>query len=141
MDLTLANVASLMQTETGYTPMVESDILRDTVLFMGEEQDSFYTRSLISISNKLIVELFGINNAIRRKNGKEKFTEYPIITSMSDTLPFEYQAIEGMFVYGLAYWLFMQDEEWIKANAMLQQFNAMKQQFAPCLYTKVRRTY
>ena len=137
-DVTLSDLASVVQTEHDWIPKQHNEVLSDTTRFMGEAASySYYATSMVATSNNLIVELFGINNAMRKKNGKPKFTEYPVITTIEDILPFEYNIIFGLFVYGLAYWLFVQDEEYMKANAMLAQYEAMKQKFAPCLYTPV----
>ena len=137
-DIVLADVASVVQTDHHWLPKHTSEILAETTQFMGKSGSyAYYADGMVSITNNLIVELWGINNAARKKNLKPKFTEYPVITTMEDILPFEYEVIFGVFVYGLGYWLFMQDEEYLKANAMLAQFNAMKSKFAPALYTKV----
>lgn len=138
-DMTLASVASLMQTETGYIPLKEGEILDQTMQLMGEPRSvrADYEYSLLSISNRLITELYDINNATRVKNGKEEFTEYPVLITVNDILPFEYETISNIFIYGLAYWLFMQDEEYVKANAMLAQFNLGKTR-APAVYRKVK---
>lgn len=138
-DMTLAGVASLMQTEAQYTPKSEDEILDETMQFMGEPRSvkTQYAYSLISISNRLISELYLVNNACRVKNGKEPFVEYPLLTTMDDIVPFEYEIISNLFIYGLAYWLFVQDEENVKANAMLAQYNMAKAS-TPSIYKRVR---
>lgn len=139
-DMVLADVASLMQTVTGYTPESTGQVLLETMQLMGEpvSSRSAYNYSVLSISNRLISELFDINNAIRKKNGKATFTEYPILKTLSDTVPFEYETISNIFIYGLAYWLFVQDEEYTKANAMLAQYERGMMR-APAHYELVTR--
>jgi len=124
-DIVLSELASVVQTEQGYKKSSVDDILVEALGMMGEspndKQD--FEEGLISTCNRLLTELYKANNAIRIINGKEPFTEYPVFTTAKDTVPLEYETISDAFVYGLAYWLLMRDDEYIKANAMLAQYN------------------
>jgi hypothetical protein len=124
-DTVLSELAAVVQTDGRYMAYTTDELLVEALGMMGEsaadKQD--FSDGLLTKANELIAELYNANNMIRQTNGKEPFTEYPVMMRETDVVPLEYETIRNGFVYGLAYWLLMLDDEYVKANAMLAQYN------------------
>ncbi len=103
---------------------------------MGEAQKyrKDYIPFVVGLTNRLISDLFRVNNTIREDAGKAPLTETPLVKTLSDQIPFEYETISNMMVYGLAWWLLFQDEENVKANAMNAIYEGNKQRYTRARY-------
>lgn len=124
-DTVMSELASTLQTELAYKAYTVDDVLIEALGMMGESVNdkADFEDGLMPQMNELIAEVWKANNAVREANGKKPFTEYPVVKDKKDIVPLEYDTIRNAVVYGLAYWLLLIDDEYIKANAMLAQYN------------------
>ncbi len=120
-----------------------NDLLKKSMSLMGEESKykSGYTPFVTDIVNQLLAECFDVNNTIRQSAGKTPLLEIPTIEKETDVIGYEYQTVVNIMVYGLAYWLLFQDDEYDKANACNALYGQGKISYAKAAYADVENCY
>lgn len=96
-----------------------------------------YLPFAVGLVNRLLGELFEINNSIRRNHGKSPLQSIPCLADSKDVIPYEYETISNIMVYGLAYWLLFQDEEQNMANVMNAMYEENKLRYAKATYAQI----
>lgn len=123
--------------------MTVGGLLKKAMSLMGEEgkYESGYEPFVAEIVNQLLADCFDINNAIRESAGKEPLTVIPSVGKTADVLPYEYETLVSIMVYGLAYWLLFQDDENDKANVCNMMYEQNKVRFTKAAYADVVSNY
>ncbi len=123
--------------------MTVGGLLKRAMSLMGEEgkYESGYAPFVADIVNQLLADCFDINNSIRENAGKTPLASVPYVTKTEDELPYEYETLASIMVYGLAYWLLFQDDENDKANACNMMYEQNKIRFTKAAYTDVADNY
>ncbi|WP_066649048.1 hypothetical protein [Christensenella timonensis] len=123
--------------------MTVGGLLKRAMSLMGEEgkYESGYAPFVADIVNQLLADCFDINNSIRENAGKTPLASVPYVTKTEDELPYEYETLASIMVYGLAYWLLFQDDENDKANACNMMYEQNKIRFTKAAYADVADNY
>lgn len=91
--------------------MTLNDIYKKTKAIMSEKPTSTtYDNVVIDQMNVILTELFDANNMCRVFYGKEPLTEVPLLTSLSDEVPYETEYCREVIPYGLASMLEIDDD-------------------------------
>jgi len=116
-----------------------SGFLSETMNQMGEgaKYRRDYEPFAVSLTNRLISECFEVNNSIRGAKGLEAKTVCPVMEGMDSEIPYEYETVSDILVYGLGYWLFYQDDEFGKANAMRAVYDENRNGRGKAAYTAI----
>ena len=127
-------------------PFKTSELLDNTDLMLTESMNQMgetqkyrkdYAPFVMTLVNGVLADCFEFNNAMRENKGMEPLEEMPVVRSETDVIPYEYETLRMLMVYRLAYWLLFQDEENIKANAMLEEYELNMQKMSKALYTPI----
>jgi len=119
------------------------NLLGQAMSVMGEESryEGGYAGYAVDLVNQLIVDCFECNNTRRIAAGKEPMTEIPVMTELTDVIPFEYVVLTGVMRYGLAYWLLFQDDENDKANICNANYETNKIRLSKAVEMDVADVY
>lgn len=60
--------------------------------------------------NLLLSESFTYENALRRFKGLEELTEIPVLNSLQDEIPYQYEIIDPALIYGLTSFIAQDDD-------------------------------
>lgn len=114
-------------------------LLNEAMALMGEEQKyrKDYVEFAVDITNNLIADCFVINNTMREKKNKIPLVEFPVMQSMTDIIPYEYETLKNIMVYGMAFWLLYQDGENDKANIQNAMYEDNKKRFSKARYIDI----
>ena len=70
--------------------MTVNELLSAAAALFFETDTSAYGEVALPFVNMLLAECFEANNRILRKSGKEEMTNVPVLTQMSDIIPYGY---------------------------------------------------
>ena len=123
--------------------MTVGELLKKAMSLMGEESknENGYAPFVTDLVNGLLADCFSVNNTVRESAGKQPLTSIPTVTKTTDVLPYEYETLVNVMVYGLAYWLLFQDDESDKANVCNMMYEQNKVRFAKAAYADVESMY
>lgn len=121
--------------------MKVQDIYEDVLaLTLETEQDNGeFEQFAVGYFNILLRELFRHNNIARDRNGKERLTVPPSVTSLEDENPYEWQ-FDNAMIYGLAAKLLTADEHGLEGT-YLQMYYAAVNGALPAQFEKVEDYY
>ncbi|HBU11326.1 MAG TPA: hypothetical protein DEB31_00890 [Clostridiales bacterium] len=94
-------------------------LVSEAMALMGESAKfrNEYMEFAVSVANNLAADCFAVNNAVRQSKGKERLSEAPVLYGEGDAIPYEYETLKNIMVYGMAFWLLYQDGELTRASA------------------------
>ena len=105
--------------------MTTADAIFDSVIglmFAGASDKEDYRDGFIRILNMVLEECFEVNNALRRKRGREELEEPPVIAAAEDPVPYEFELTRSVIPYGVAGTLYVDDDETGISNVYRERY-------------------
>ncbi len=114
-------------------------LLGNAMKLMGEpaKYDKNYSEFAVECANAVIADCWVVNNSMREAAGLEPYDFYPVMKERSEIIPYEFECLQNIMVYGMAFWLLYQDEDNDKASVMNQIYEANKLRWSKAIYTDV----
>lgn len=99
------------------------DIYQKALSFVSEKPQVDDLQSYcVGWINTLLSEAFPYENGLRRYKGIEELTERPMISSLQDELPYQYEICDPALVYGLTSFVAQDDDNEYRTERYRQMY-------------------
>lgn len=92
------------------------------LLFETEGSAGDYNIYALPLMNLLLPELFDVNNSILKAEGKIPLTDIPVLSSLSENIPYDEKLLRSSLPYGLAAKLVYDDNDMEKVGYFHQLY-------------------
>jgi hypothetical protein len=120
--------------------MTGTELLNLALPLMFAADSAEYQDAAIPVINLLLSDCFEVNNSIRKHNGDAEFTEIPEIDTLSDELPYEDAINRKVLPFGLAGYLYAEDDATV-ATLRMNKYEYEKAQNYKAEYVQVNDYY
>jgi hypothetical protein len=110
---------------------------------LGEQKSnsSSYNEIFYPIMNTILSECMENENTLRQRDGMELLTEAPYLSAMDDKIPYHAELVRNVLPYGLGMFLFLGDDENVKATFFSSKYDEGKTKYSPAVYVEVGDVY
>jgi hypothetical protein len=116
--------------------MTGTDLLNLALPLMFATDSTEYQAAAIPVINLLLADCFESNNSIRIFNGDAELTEIPSIAALSEELPYEDAINRKVLPFGLAGYLYAEDDATISTLRM-NKYEYEKANNYKCAYEEI----
>ena len=108
--------------------MTANEIYRSVLalMFMDDNDASEYQKNFLVQLNMKLEECFETNNSVRIAKGKEAMEEPPMIESLEEEVPYEFELTRSVIPLGIAGDLYVDDDETGISNDYRERYLAWK---------------
>lgn len=119
------------------------DLFDVTLGLMNDQKanSGSYQEFIIPITNTILSECLVQENNLRLLNGAEVLTEAPVMSAFTDVIPYHEELIRNVLPYGLGMFLFLGDDENVKATFFSTKYDENKNKYSPAVYVEVEAVY
>lgn len=123
--------------------MKVSELFNITIALMNESKDNStpYKEFTIGMVNNLLMDLFDMENAIRKHNKKELLESVPFVTSEDDEIQYDTELCYNVLPWGMGRQYFLGDDEYSKATFWDSQYAVNKDKYNKANYVDVVSYY
>lgn len=107
--------------------MNATELFEYTVEVMGQNvgNSSTYSDIYLSNLNMILADTFKLENNNREYLGLDKLTQYPVITDITTTIPYQENIVRNVLVWGLARQFALSDENTMTSGYYAQNYADM----------------
>ncbi|MBQ8670521.1 MAG: hypothetical protein IJ508_04675 [Oscillospiraceae bacterium] len=102
--------------------MTVNELLSAAAALFFETDTSAYDEVALPFVNMLLAECFEANNRILRKAGRQELAHVPVLTGLTDTIPYEEGLVRLAMPYGLAAKLYFEEQDSPRMNYFLSEY-------------------
>lgn len=92
------------------------------LMFSGKTEMEEFSNGFLCQLNLKLADTFQQNNAIRAKHGQGALEEIPVISRMTEDVPYEKELTGSLLAYGIAGDLFVEDDETGISNVYRERY-------------------
>ena len=113
------------------------------VSFLPEtkEENTDMTKHMVTWANVLMADTLNYENAFRRANGIDELSSPPRVTGQNDEIPYNEKLVAGAFPYGMARWIFRENEDISGSREYYSLYAAAVEEATPAIYGAVEDIY
>ena len=100
-----------------------------------------YSEFYLPILNTVLSECKDAENALRYRDGLEELQEAPYLESLGDIIPYRAELVRNVLPYGLGMFLFLGDDENVKATFFSSKYDEGKSKYSPAVYVETGDVY
>lgn len=119
------------------------DLFDITLGLMNDQKanSSSYSEFILPVVNTILSECLVQENNLRLLNSQEVLTEAPVMVNFSDVIPYHDELVRNVLPYGVGMFLFLGDDENVKATFFSTKYDENKSRYSPAVYVEVEAVY
>lgn len=119
------------------------DLFDITLGLMNDQKanSSSYSEFILPVVNTILSECLVQENNLRLLNNQEVLTEAPVMVNFSDVIPYHDELVRNVLPYGVGMFLFLGDDENVKATFFSTKYDENKSKYSPAVYVEVEAMY
>lgn len=119
------------------------DLFDITLGLMNDQKanSSSYSEFILPVVNTILSECLVQENNLRLLNNQEVLTEAPVMVNFSDAIPYHDELVRNVLPYGVGMFLFLGDDENVKATFFSTKYDENKSKYSPAVYVEVEAVY
>lgn len=119
------------------------DLFDITLGLMNDQKanSSSYSEFILPVTNTILSECLVQENNLRLLNKQEVLTEAPVMVNFSDVIPYHDELVRNVLPYGVGMFLFLGDDENVKATFFSTKYDENKSKYSPAVYVEVEAMY
>lgn len=119
------------------------DLFDITLGLMNDQKanSSSYSEFILPVVNTILSECLVQENNLRLLNSQEVLTEAPVMVNFSDVIPYHDELVRNVLPYGVGMFLFLGDDENVKATFFSTKYDENKSKYSPAVYVEVEAMY
>lgn len=119
------------------------DLFDITLGLMNDQKanSSSYSEFILPVVNTILSECLVQENNLRLLNNQEVLTEAPVMVNFSDVIPYHDELVRNVLPYGVGMFLFLGDDENVKATFFSTKYDENKSKYSPAVYVEVEAVY
>ncbi|MBP3342306.1 MAG: hypothetical protein J6K99_07250 [Peptococcaceae bacterium] len=114
-----------------------------TIGVMGDQisNSTGYKENFLPILNTVLSECLDNENALRQRDGLEELTEAPYMEAWDTVIPYHTELVRNVLPYGIGMFLFLGDDENVKATFFSSKYDEHRNKFTPALYVETEAVF
>lgn len=119
------------------------DCYKRAVSFLPEdiEDNPDMKKYMVNWCNQLLADTMDVENSYRIANGLPRLTEPLTVTYEEDEIPYNEKLVSQAFPYGMARWIFLEDEKVGLAREYYAYYVSATQAATPVIVGEVKDIY
>lgn len=114
-----------------------------TIGIMGDQKSNSdgYKENFIPIMNTVLSECLEHENALCERDAMDTLDEAPYLTEWSKVVPYHAELVRNVLPYGIGMFLYLADDENVKATFFSSKYDEGKTKFTPALYVDTEAVF
>lgn len=119
------------------------DVVDITLGLMNDQKANSggYSEFYLPILNTVLSECRELENVFRYRDGMEELEDAPYLESLTDVIPYHAELVRNVLPYGLGMFLFLGDDENVKATFFSTKYDENKNKYTPAVYVETEDVY
>jgi hypothetical protein len=119
------------------------DVVDITLGLMNDQKANSggYSEFYLPVLNTVLSECKDAENALRYRDGMEELQDAPYLKSLTEVIPYHAELVRNVLPYGLGMFLFLGDDENVKATFFSSKYDEGKGKYSPAVYVETEDVY